>query len=182
MCHLTETNFAFVINLLISAYSDVEHRNTTKRSLQLCITNQVRFLPAAPSTPHSFLHILTLTFMEPLDRGEAEYIEPEKRCRRGGEGADKAWWKKVEWSGVGGWVGGWWHWRLPSIVLRERSIIRLHNYFLGDRVDIMDQEWETLLFLTLFPLCSPALEDLTSFFLQQHLDIKADDSSNDCVT
>lgn len=73
----------------------------TKCSPQLCISNQVRFLPAAPSTPTPFsvIHILTLTFMGPLDRGEAEYIEPERRCRRGGEGADKAWWKKVEWSG-----------------------------------------------------------------------------------
>lgn len=103
-----EANFASMVNLLISSYSDVEHRNTTKCSLQLCIKSQVRFLPAAPSTPipSSTIHILTLTFMEPLDRGEAEYIEPEKRCRRGGEGADKAWWKKVEWSEWSGWVGG----------------------------------------------------------------------------
>lgn len=104
-----ETNFTSLVNLLISSYSDVEHRSTTKSSPQLCMTNQVRLLLAAPSTPtpSSVIHILTLTFMEPLDRGEAEYIEPEKRCRRGGEGADKAWWKKVEWSGWSG-VGGWW--------------------------------------------------------------------------
>ena len=175
-----ETDFASGVNLVINLYwgGTQEHY---KRSQQLCIKIQVRFLPAAPSTPtsSSVIHILTLTFMEPLDRGKAEYIEPEKRCRRGGEGADKAWWKKVEWSG---WVGGWWNWRLPSIVLKERSIIRLHNYFLGHRVDIMDREWETILVLTPSSFCSQVLDDLTSYFLQQHLDIKVDNSSNDCVT
>lgn len=35
----------------------------------------------------------------------AEYIEPERRCRRGREGADKGWWKKVEW--VGGELSEW---------------------------------------------------------------------------
>lgn len=44
-----------------------------------------------------------------------------------------------KWSGVGGRVGGGTE-GCPALCEKERSIIRLHNYFLGHKVDIIDPE------------------------------------------
>lgn len=88
----------------ISVYPGEEHINTTKGSPRLCITNQVRLLPEPLPPPHSSLchpHP-NINIHRAAGPWRAEYIEPERRCRRGGEGADKGWWKKVEW--VGGWM------------------------------------------------------------------------------
>lgn len=167
LCHLQKQTSASAVSLFCCGIEEC-----CSQTLPTAVHQKPGEIPSLqppplshPPTPSSVIHILTLTFMEPLDRGEAEYMEPGKRCRRGGESADKAWWKKVEWSG---WAGG----RAVALKVarhcaeKERSIIRLHNYFLGHKVDIIDPEWETLLALT----PSHLLEDLTSSFWQQHLE------------